>query len=92
MKKLILTGFALTALLFTSCSSDDDTTIEQLATCTDGIQNGLETGVDCGGPCAACPGDGGGNGGGAVVDEDLSGLIDQDLTLTKDVIWELMEK
>jgi hypothetical protein len=92
MKKLILTGFALTALLFTSCSSDDDTSIEQLATCTDGIQNGLETGVDCGGPCAACPGDGGGNGGGAVVDEDLSGLIDQDLTLTKDVIWELNGK
>ncbi len=26
------------------------------ATCTDGIQNGNETGVDCGGPdCAACP-------------------------------------
>ncbi len=88
MKKLILTGFALTALLLTGCNSDDDTSIEQLATCTDGIQNGLETGVDCGGPCAAC----GGNGGGAVVDEDLSGLIAQDLTLTNDVIWELNGK
>ncbi|MCM4159419.1 hypothetical protein FHG64_11315 [Antarcticibacterium flavum] len=92
MKKLILTAFALSALVFTSCNSDDDTSIEQLATCTDGIQNGLETGVDCGGPCAACPGDGGGNGGGAVVDEDLAGLIAQDLTLTNDVIWELNGK
>ena len=26
------------------------------ATCTDGIQNGGETGIDCGGSCAACPG------------------------------------
>lgn len=25
------------------------------ATCTDGIQNGDETGVDCGGSCTACP-------------------------------------
>ncbi len=24
-------------------------------TCTDGVQNGNETGVDCGGDCAACP-------------------------------------
>jgi hypothetical protein len=24
-------------------------------TCTDGMQNGTETGVDCGGSCAACP-------------------------------------
>lgn len=92
MKKLFLTGMALTALLFTSCNSDDDTTIEQLATCTDGIQNGLETGVDCGGPCASCAGTGGGDGGGAVVDEDLSGLISEDLTLTNDVIWELNGK
>ncbi len=28
----------------------------QTATCTDGIQNGQETGIDCGGPsCPACP-------------------------------------
>lgn len=25
------------------------------ATCTDGVQNGTETGVDCGGNCTACP-------------------------------------
>ena len=90
MKKLLLTGLALTALTFSSCNSDDDTSLEQLATCTDGIQNGLETGVDCGGPCAACVG--GGNGGGDNVDEDLSGVLTQDLTLTNDVIWELNGK
>ncbi len=86
MKKWILTGLAALAFTFTSCNSDDDSSIEQLATCTDGIQNGLETGVDCGGPCASC----GGNGG--VIDEDLSGIISEDLTLTKDVIWELNGK
>lgn len=32
-----------------SCKKDDDK-----ATCTDGIQNGDETGVDCGGSCGAC--------------------------------------
>ena len=25
-----------------------------MPTCTDGIQNGTETGVDCGGSCSAC--------------------------------------
>lgn len=25
------------------------------ATCTDGVQNGTETGIDCGGNCSACP-------------------------------------
>ena len=87
MKKLFLTGLALTALTFTSCDSNDDTSLEQLATCTDGIQNGLETGVDCGGPCAACVGEADGG-----VDEDLSGIITEDLTLTKNIIWELNGK
>jgi hypothetical protein len=27
----------------------------QPASCTDGVQNGNETGVDCGGSCKACP-------------------------------------
>lgn len=89
MKKLVLTGFTLTAMIFMGCSSDDAAPLEQLSTCTDGIQNGNETGIDCGGPCASCV-TGGGNGGGQ--DEDLSGLISQDLTLTNDVIWELNGK
>ena len=27
----------------------------QAPSCSDGVQNGLETGTDCGGPCPACP-------------------------------------
>ena len=27
---------------------------EPIATCTDGLENGQETGVDCGGPCTGC--------------------------------------
>lgn len=85
MKKLFLTGMALTALLFTSCSEDDSVSPVQLATCTDGIKNGNETGIDCGGFCAPCET-------ANVVDSDLSGMISQDLTLTKDIIWELNGK
>jgi len=50
--KLILIAFAVfsTTVAFSSCDRDDP------ATCTDGIQNGEETGIDCGGPeCGACP-------------------------------------
>ncbi len=41
-----------------SCSKDDDNSPppnpDNNTTCTDGIQNGNETGVDCGGDCEAC--------------------------------------
>jgi hypothetical protein len=36
-----------------SCKDDDDP-MEPVATCDDGIQNGNETGVDCGGDCDPC--------------------------------------
>ena len=36
-------------------------------TCSDGIQNGTETGVDCGGTCPACP---------AAAGDDCANLID----------------
>lgn len=88
MKKLIIAGFAIAILGITSCSEDDSMPIEQLATCTDGIQNGNETGLDCGGACAPCEG----TGGGVIVDEDLSGLLTEDFTLTNDVIWEINGK
>ncbi|MFN4762329.1 hypothetical protein ACKGJN_04325 [Gillisia sp. Q332] len=88
MKKLIIAGFAIATLGLTSCSDDDSMPIEQLATCTDGIKNGNETGVDCGGACAPCEGDVGG----VIVDEDLSGLLTEDFTLTNDVIWEINGK
>ncbi|MBU2948663.1 hypothetical protein KO521_18255 [Zobellia uliginosa] len=46
------------AITFSSCSSDDNAPDDgpdaTVPTCTDGIQNGDETGIDCGGACAAC--------------------------------------
>ncbi|WMI68656.1 hypothetical protein [Mangrovimonas sp. YM274] len=47
---LILTVATLISVV--SCSSDDDN--GGGATCNDGIQNGNETGIDCGGDCAPC--------------------------------------
>ncbi|MDT0538337.1 hypothetical protein [Croceitalea sp. P059] len=43
---------AALALTLTSCGSDDNDPVA--ATCSDGIQNGTETGVDCGGTCEPC--------------------------------------
>jgi hypothetical protein len=41
---------------FSSSESTDFCTDPPAATCDDGIQNGAETGIDCGGPdCPACP-------------------------------------
>ncbi|CAM4067545.1 hypothetical protein [Gillisia limnaea] len=88
MKKLIIAGFAIATLGLTSCSEDDDIPTEQLATCTDGIQNGNETGIDCGGACAPCEG----TGVEVPQDEDLSGLLTEDFTLTNDIIWEINGK
>jgi len=49
IKKLI--GITIFVALFVACSKDDDS----MATCSDGIQNGDETGVDCGGSkCSPC--------------------------------------
>lgn len=57
MKKLsyIVLLFVAT-VLFVQCSEDDnDNVIDPPATCEDGIQNGEETGIDCGGPdCPPC--------------------------------------
>ncbi|MGB0790706.1 MAG: hypothetical protein ACPGRT_04410 [Flavobacteriaceae bacterium] len=45
---------AIAFMLFVaSCEKDDPTPVPQ-ATCDDGIQNGDETGIDCGGSCTAC--------------------------------------
>ncbi len=53
--KLVAITFC-SALLFASCSNDDNVTVEPIAmaTCTDGVMNGDETGIDCGGACDAC--------------------------------------
>ena len=47
LKSLMLL-FSLTLLI--SCGNDD----EMNQSCSDGIQNGTETGIDCGGDCATC--------------------------------------
>lgn len=56
MKKIVYISFiVLTTLLFVQCSEDDnDNVIEPDPTCEDGIQNGDETGIDCGGSCPPC--------------------------------------
>ncbi|MER3375486.1 MAG: hypothetical protein RIM83_12685 [Allomuricauda sp.] len=62
MKKSLfkfLLSFAAMAFIV-SCASDDNgptppTDDDPVATCSDNIQNGDETGVDCGGSCSACP-------------------------------------
>ncbi|MEM9078114.1 MAG: DUF4856 domain-containing protein [Bacteroidota bacterium] len=58
-KKLLWIG--IFSLILASCSNDDDVDIDvdddmvAVATCDDGMQNGDETGVDCGGSsCAPC--------------------------------------
>ena len=56
MKKQLFTVLitALTIVFVVSCKDDDDVTTSQ-PTCFDGIQNGDETGVDCGGSsCEDC--------------------------------------
>ncbi len=55
MKKLAFALLAVSGVMFTSCDSDDDDMPDQVATCNDNIQNGDETGVDCGGSaCSPC--------------------------------------
>ena len=56
MQRPILALLCLTFIIFTSCSDDDDNGVNPLpdATCSDGLQNGDETGVDCGGGCNPC--------------------------------------
>jgi len=46
---------ALSAIaILGSCKDDDDALVLNQPICSDGIQNGKETGVDCGGPCNDC--------------------------------------
>ena len=76
MKKLLsLLVVAGAALTMSSCGSDDSV----LATCTDGIMNGDETGVDCGGTCDAC----------AFDNVVKTGVISTNETWTADRIYEL---
>ncbi len=66
--KYIVMPFILVSIL-ASCSDDDDTMMEPMATCDDGLMNGDETGVDCGGSCTPCEVMG--------MDPDFSGTFSQ---------------
>ena len=70
MKNLLMTMMVAGMIFgFTSCKDDDSPVT---ATCTDGIQNGDETGIDCGGTsCIACS----------------STLITKSGTITADESW-----
>jgi hypothetical protein len=49
----IVVAILFASILFYSCGSDDEST-EPSFSCSDGIQNGDETGIDCGGECLEC--------------------------------------
>ncbi|MFP2997030.1 hypothetical protein ABN763_14025 [Spongiivirga sp. MCCC 1A20706] len=68
----------LGALVVTSCGNDDDLPPVQ-ASCSDGIQNGTETGVDCGGTCQPC----------ISEDTNLTGSMTEDRTLDASVAYTL---
>lgn len=58
-KKLFkpIIGYGILALCLTvaiSCEEEQTFATSNLATCTDGMMNGDETGVDCGGTCEPC--------------------------------------
>ena len=70
--KLSMLSLATMALVFTSCSGDDNGGGNPTTpTCDDNIQNGDETGVDCGGSCEPCENPA----------TTLTGSISEDMTL-----------
>lgn len=82
MKKInvILSIVMLSVLTISlsSCGGDDN---GPKATCFDGIQNGNETGIDCGGDCEPCKGS-----------FDKSGILTADETWTSNNIYNLSGK
>ena len=92
MKKILLSSFVIATLALTGCSKDDSPT-PVAATCNDGIQNGDETGVDCGGSCEPCAVQAEKDGIIASQDDpdldptDLKGDVTADVCLTNDTVW-----
>ncbi|MBT8183809.1 MAG: hypothetical protein KJN76_03135 [Eudoraea sp.] len=74
LNKKILSGIAILALFAAvGCNKEDDTIIPiAMASCTDGVMNGDETGVDCGGSCDPCN-----DGEGMMQEPDFSGTYAQ---------------
>lgn len=50
-----ITSLLCFVLCLFSCGKDGDVSPNPSTSCLDGIQNGNETGIDCGGNCPACP-------------------------------------
>lgn len=92
MKKILLSSLIIVAIVMTSCSKDDSSD-PIVATCNDGIQNGNETGIDCGGSCEPCAGQAEKDGIINSQDDpdldaaDLKGNVTGDVCLTNDVVW-----
>lgn len=51
---LMFSVLVLNFIIFSACSNPEVVQATFPGTCYDGIQNGTETGVDCGGDCAPC--------------------------------------
>jgi hypothetical protein len=84
MKKFRLNFITLLALLVitSSCSKDDSSPDPEQVTCSDGLQNGDETGIDCGGAaCEPCL---------VNINNLLEGDVSEDLTLDATVAYELV--
>lgn len=93
MKKILLSSFVIATLALTGCSKDDSPT-PVAATCNDGVQNGDETGIDCGGSaCEPCAVQAEKDGIIASQDDpdldpaDLKGDVTADVCLTADTVW-----
>ncbi len=93
MKKFLLSSFVIATLALTGCSKDDSPT-PVAATCNDGVQNGDETGIDCGGSaCVPCTVQAEKDGIIASQDDpdldplDLKGDVTADVCLTADKVW-----
>ena len=75
-KGLILTIFISTIFLVFSCKDENNNVTQP--TCFDGIQNGDETGVDCGGTaCAPC------------ITTTLAGDVSDNVTLDASIVYDL---
>ncbi|WP_428740913.1 hypothetical protein [Tenacibaculum sp.] len=76
MRKQLFTLMIMAATLTTVVSCGEDDPI-QTSSCSDGIQNGDETGIDCGGSCQPC------------AEANLSGEILTEVTLDASVTYKL---
>ncbi|MFS4454704.1 beta strand repeat-containing protein [Maribacter sp. 2304DJ31-5] len=80
MKKTVFSlMLGLATMAFVVSCSDDDEIPTNDPTCTDGIQNGDETGVDCGGSCTPC----------TTMSVDLSGDVSENTILDATIEYTL---